>query len=79
MFWATVGLSLTVGVAGYVLAYHLRVPLPGSKQPLTFGSGGMIVVLSVILFSGSLVLAGRQRRRGAAAPADTAEKAGVPS
>jgi zinc transport system permease protein len=74
MFWATVGLSLAVGVAGYVLAYHLRVSLPSGK-PLTFGSGGRIVVLSVVLFFASLALAGWQRRRAPAPP----EKAQVPS
>ncbi|HEX5273563.1 MAG TPA: metal ABC transporter permease [Gemmataceae bacterium] len=78
MFWATVVLSVAVGVAGYFLAYHLKVPLSSGK-PLTFGSGGMIVVLSVILFFGSLALAGWQRRRAAAAPAGPAEKAGVSS
>jgi zinc transport system permease protein len=62
MFWATVGLSLAVGITGYVLAYHLQVRLP-SGRPLTFGSGGMIVVLSVVLFFLSMGLAAWQRRR----------------
>ncbi len=79
MFWITVGLSLTVGVVGYVLAYHLKVPMPHGSQPLTFGSGGMIVVLSVVLFFGSLALAAFQRRRGSPTPADPPEKAGVSS
>jgi zinc transport system permease protein len=78
MFWTTVVLSLAVGIAGYVLAYHLKVPLPSGK-PLTFGSGGMIVVLSVVLFFGSLVLAARQRRRAATASAEPSEKAGLSS
>jgi zinc transport system permease protein len=74
MFWATVGLSLAVGITGYVLAYHMRVPLPSGKE-LTFGGGGTIVVLSVILFFASLGLAAWQRRRAPAPP----EKPPVPS
>jgi zinc transport system permease protein len=64
MFWVTVALSLGVGVSGHVLAYHLRVPLSGSREPLTFGSSGTIVVLSVVLFFLSLALTVWQRRRG---------------
>ena len=62
MFWVTVGLSLAVGVSGHVLAHELRVRLSDGRQ-LTFGSGGTIIVLSVVLFFLSLAVMGRRRAR----------------
>jgi zinc transport system permease protein len=72
MFWMTVGLSLAVGVSGYVLALHLRVPLSHGTH-LSFGAGGTIVVLSVLLFFLSLAVAAG-RRRGSRSPGQPALK-----
>ena len=54
MFWATLALCLVAGVGGHVLAFHVRVPMPGTATPLVIGSGGTIVVLCVVLFFLSL-------------------------
>lgn len=63
LFWTTILLSLSVGVLGTWLSFAVRIPL-GPGEPLTFGIGGTIVVLSVILFFLSMIvgplLRGRQ-------------------
>jgi zinc transport system permease protein len=61
LFWASVLLCLGVSTGGHVLAYHLRIPLPRGGL-IHFGSGGTIVVLSVLLFFLSLALAGARHR-----------------
>jgi zinc transport system permease protein len=62
MFWWTVGLSLAVGLAGHVLCFYVRIPVEGGGN-LTFGSGGTIVVLSVLLFFLSMLVGPALRRR----------------
>jgi zinc transport system permease protein len=61
LFWASVLLCLGVSAGGHVLAYHVNIPLrPGSA--IHFGSGGTIVVLSVLLFFLSLAAGGLRQR-----------------
>ncbi|HKI33507.1 MAG TPA: metal ABC transporter permease [Gemmataceae bacterium] len=61
LFWVTVGVCLAVGVSGYLLAWRLRVVFPDGRK-LSFGAGGTIVVLSVVLFFLSLAVAAARRR-----------------
>jgi zinc transport system permease protein len=65
MFWVTVGLCLTSGVVGLWLSWdlpHLTKAWFGWKFD-TGGSGGSIVVVSVLLFFASMVLGSRQVQR----------------
>lgn len=55
MFWLTTGLSLFVGVVGQWLSFAVRIPV-GPGDPLSFGSAGTIVVLSVLLFFVSMLV-----------------------
>ncbi len=64
MFWGSLLLSMTTGIVGVALALEIHVPLGG--RDLTFGIGGMIVVLSVLLFFVAMVAAPRVQRRSAA-------------
>lgn len=50
LFWTTVIISLVVSVFGQWLSFQILIPVAISREPLTFGSGGIIVVLSVLLF-----------------------------
>jgi zinc transport system permease protein len=52
LFWLTVLISVAVGVAGMWLSFELVLPVGGT--PLTLGSVGVIVCLSVLLFFGSM-------------------------
>jgi zinc transport system permease protein len=65
MFWWSIVLCLTVGCAGQIVSWELVVPgrSPGSR--IQFGTGGIIVVLSVLLFFLSIALGPlwRDRRR----------------
>jgi zinc transport system permease protein len=64
MFWLTTGLCLAVSIAGFLLSSWITLPL-SKGPPLKFGSGGMIVVLSVLLFFLSLPFAwGARKPRG---------------
>jgi zinc transport system permease protein len=58
MFWSSIGLCLLVGVSGPLLSWELALPNPDGGDPIYFGWAGTIVVLSVLLFMGSMV-AGR--------------------
>jgi zinc transport system permease protein len=60
MFWVTIGLAVTVGVTGHALSYHLRPRLPDGSR-LQFGVGGLVVVLSVLLFFASMALVSLRR------------------
>jgi zinc transport system permease protein len=68
LFWMTLGLSLCVGIGGVALSWEVKLPNPSGDplDPIRFGLGGTIVVLSVLLFVLSIVLAWlleRRRRR----------------
>lgn len=61
-FWMTLSLCLFAGIAGQWLSSDVPLPDPsGSGQPVYFGPGGTIVVISVLLFSLSLLIAPRMR------------------
>jgi zinc transport system permease protein len=49
MFWLTVALSLAAGIGGFWLSSVVEIDV-GGRQPLSFGTAGTIVVLSVALF-----------------------------
>jgi zinc transport system permease protein len=69
MFWWSIGLCLLVGVLGKWLSWDVPIKDPTSLIPIHFGTGGTIVVLSVMLFFLSMVLGPwwRNRRAGAEA------------
>lgn len=55
MFWLSIVLSITVGLTGQLIAFH--VPLPDPADPdghVYFGPSGTTLVLSVILFFASM-------------------------
>lgn len=54
-FWLTLALSVGAGVVGTALS-TMPVPLGDKVAPLDYGAGGLIVVLSVLLFLASLAL-----------------------
>lgn len=67
LFWTTTLLCLTVGVAGHWLSWEVQLPDPaGLGEPLSFGIGGTIVVLSVVLFYLSMLVGPWVRGRQAA-------------
>jgi zinc transport system permease protein len=55
LFWATIALCLAAGVLGHWLSYEIRVP-NGHGGQIEFGAPGTIVVLSVLLFFGSMLV-----------------------
>jgi zinc transport system permease protein len=65
MFWMSLLLSLAAGVGGLILSLEIQIPM-GRRGELSFGSGGVIVVLSVLLFFLAMALAPRLQRRTAA-------------
>jgi zinc transport system permease protein len=67
LFWTTIALSVGVGVVGLWLSFEVNIPVGGSD--LTLGSGGVIIVLSVLLFFGSMALRSVRERRSAPAAA----------
>jgi hypothetical protein len=51
VFWWTIGLCLSVGFLGQWVSWELTIPDPEyPRNPIRFGTGGIIVVLSVLLF-----------------------------
>jgi zinc transport system permease protein len=58
MFWLSVGLSVGAGFCGAWIASAIQIPNPAGGRPISFGWGGTIVVLSMLLFFLSMV-AGR--------------------
>jgi hypothetical protein len=54
-------------VVGLWLSFEVNIPVGGSD--LTLGSGGVIIVLSVLLFFGSMALRSVRERRSAPAAA----------
>ncbi len=68
LFWSTIALCLAVGVVGQWVSWELKLPDPGGAgDPIRFGTGGTIVVLSVILFFVSMWLGPRLRGKQAVA------------
>jgi zinc transport system permease protein len=65
--WSVI-LAVCIGFFGYWLSLDLRIPDSSSPDPLRFGTSGVIVVLGVLLFFGSMVLKPVMRRRGAVNP-----------
>jgi zinc transport system permease protein len=66
LFWVTTLLCLFVGITGQWLSWEIPLPDPSGKgDPTYFGSGGTIVVLSVLLFYLSMALGPRLRGRKA--------------
>jgi len=55
-FWMTMGLCLFVGIAGHVLSWEVSVATARGGQ-ISFGAGGIMVVLSVVLFALSVLVA----------------------
>jgi zinc transport system permease protein len=62
LFWCTVGLCLFVGAAGLALSWTITVAASSSTNRISFGIGGIMVVLSVLLFFTSMLLGPRLRR-----------------
>jgi hypothetical protein len=52
----TMGLCLFVGIAGHVLSWEVSVATARGGQ-ISFGAGGIMVVLSVVLFALSALVA----------------------
>jgi zinc transport system permease protein len=61
LFWCTVGLCLFVGAAGLSLSWQISVASSDPTNPISFGIGGIMVVLSVLLFFFSMLLSPRLR------------------
>ncbi len=57
MFWWTIGVSVVGGIGGLWLSMFLTLPLPGNNR-LELGTNGCIVVLFVLSFFLSIILAG---------------------
>jgi zinc transport system permease protein len=59
LFWWSIGLCLIVGVSGQIASWELS-----NRLRLELGIGGTIVVLSVVVFAGSMMLGPWLRDRG---------------
>jgi hypothetical protein len=55
MFWLTIALCLGAGLLGFGLRNSVELRL-GGGEPIPFGPSGLIVVLTVIFFFGTMVL-----------------------
>jgi len=55
LFWTTVGLCLMVGIVGQWLSWEISVSIFPDESSGSFGVGGVMVVLSVVLFFLSLL------------------------
>ena len=64
LFWCTVGICLSVGAAGLGLSWTITVAdsARDGGSRISFGIGGIMVVLSVLLFFTSMLLGPRLRR-----------------
>jgi ABC-type Mn2+/Zn2+ transport system permease subunit len=60
LFWTTMVISVTLSVLGLWLSFEVVIPMAGGD--LTFGPGGAIVVLNVLLFFVSMLVAGPRRK-----------------
>jgi zinc transport system permease protein len=67
MFWWSIALCLVVGVMGKWLSWDVPIKDPTGPTPLHFGTGGTIVVLSVVLFFLSMAVGPLWRNRHVAA------------
>ncbi len=64
LFWGAILLGICAGWLGVVVSWELVVPDPLSpSRQLTFGQGGVIVVINVIFFVASMVLGLRWKSR----------------
>jgi len=65
LFWCTVGLCLFVGIAGQWLSWTITLADARANQggSLNLGGGGIMVVLSVLLFFLSMIVGPWLRRR----------------
>lgn len=61
MFWLSLGFSLLAGFVGVWIASTVHIPDPSGGQPIVFGWGGTIIVVSMFLFFGSMLLGPRLR------------------
>jgi zinc transport system permease protein len=74
LFWGSIALCVVVGIAGLWLSWVVSVKTQADNptDPITFGIGGVMVVLSVLLFFLSMLLAAFfrwwARRRSPALP-----------
>lgn len=65
MFWFTILLCLLAGTVGHYVSDRIEIPL-ARGEPLQFGPAGTIVMLSVLLFFGSMIVGPLLRGRQAA-------------
>jgi zinc transport system permease protein len=64
LFWYAIGLSLLSGLGGLWLSSSVRIPDPNQpNNPIDFGIGGCVVVLSVVFFFLSVFFGTWRRRR----------------
>jgi zinc transport system permease protein len=64
LFWYAIGLSLLSGLGGLWLSWEVRIPDPNQpNNPIDFGIGGSVVILSVVLFFLSVFFGTWRRRR----------------
>ncbi|MGE3805461.1 MAG: metal ABC transporter permease [Gemmataceae bacterium] len=56
MFWLSIALALGAGLLGAWIATDFGLPDPATGQTIHFGWAGTIVVVSVLLFFGSMIL-----------------------
>ncbi len=63
LFWTTILISLAVSLAGWWLSIQIEIPVAISREPLTFGPSGLIVVLTVVIFFLSVFAGPRLRNR----------------
>jgi zinc transport system permease protein len=73
MFWWSIVICQTVGVAGIWLSWEISLPDPVRGTPIKFGVSGTIVVLSVLVFFLSMILGPRFRERLRQSPSEPAQ------
>jgi zinc transport system permease protein len=72
LFWGAIGLGLCAGWLGVVLSWEIVIADPlAPSENLSFGQGGIVVVINVLLFVASMIVGPRWKARlsrDAAAP-----------
>jgi zinc transport system permease protein len=63
LFWVTISLCVVSGVGGMLLQWELAMPDPAGAGEMRFGTSGIIVVCSVILFFLSMLVGPRWKAR----------------
>lgn len=66
LFWTTIILSVGSAIAGQWLSSAVSIPLDSRRGNLSLGSGGIILVLGVLIFFVSMVVGPRFRGRSLA-------------